>query len=42
MAANFCFFTGFATFFLLPKYLGTVLGAREGQWVPSWPVMGWS
>lgn len=31
MAANFCFFMGFATFFLLPKYLITVLGAREGQ-----------
>lgn len=31
MAANFCFFMGFATFFLLPKYLITVLGAQEGQ-----------
>lgn len=31
MAANFCFFMGFATFFLLPKYFITALGAEEGQ-----------
>lgn len=31
MVGNFCFFMGFATFFLLPKYLITVLGAQEGQ-----------
>lgn len=29
MVANFCFFMGFATFFLLPKYLITELGAAE-------------
>ena len=31
MVANFCFFMGFATFFLLPKYLITELGTTEGQ-----------
>ena len=31
MVANFCFFMGFATFFLLPKYLITELGASDRQ-----------
>ena len=31
MTANFSFFMGFATFFLLPKYLITVLQAQEAQ-----------
>lgn len=31
MVANFCFFMGFATFFLLPKYLITELGAAERE-----------